>query len=649
MRWSRRRFLSHVLPIGALLSLKTRDACAAVPDLRQSTAAAGTPRATIADTVLSKGAATAFRPTDFSMVGQYDIAWLLEPAMQRLLDNMAASPSAFGSVRFFHALDSGTPAKTIDDDPLDGGRVWPRADAPTDFSKTFAALETLVRRGFVPFVGLNFFPTAVSAQAATPPADFANWKELIRRFLHALVGDPRFGSDISKWYFEVWNEPNGRPFWRGDYSPGYFNLYRATSEAVVETGYPVRLGGPAIVYRAGTAGSQGEIEAFLRFLSSEPSVKCDFISLHAKGSWSPDDEPDFSASVTAAIETAEIARSGDPQRFFGLPIINDECDMRVGFDIPYMARMDQRFAAWLCSLMIAYDQLNERFRETGFRFMAASDNANQQLIQTIFDGRRSLTTRASNSARDLIKLPVFNFYEILRLTGDRHGSVVSGSEHIYPNTELFHLVTVADSHVAIVFVVQPRTRSETPGSWTVDFTLKDIPWANVNIAEFRIDADHSNSFASAQQGYTRPYPAAAEIRRLRNAQEFAARQPIARGVTLTDGAFHQVLTIDPWAVAALWVTPVADAPPADPKWIETTVEDGNVILRWTPNREPFFYSYEVYLLPPGAPPSLISPEPLRSAMWVDTTPPSGMRAYGVRAVTASGVTSTLIRTEALVL
>jgi hypothetical protein len=62
---------------------------------------------------------------EFNIVGQYDVDWLLEPPLQRLLDNMAASPSAFGGVRFFHALDSGTRANTIDDDPLDGGIVWP--------------------------------------------------------------------------------------------------------------------------------------------------------------------------------------------------------------------------------------------------------------------------------------------------------------------------------------------------------------------------------------------------------------------------------------------------------------------------------------------------------------------------------------------
>jgi xylan 1,4-beta-xylosidase len=193
---------------------------------------------------------------------------------------MAASPSAFGGVRFFHSLDSGTLANTIDDDPLDGGTVWPELDSPPDFSRTFKALEALTTRGLTPFIGLNFFPKAISAHAATPPVSLDTWKSLIRQFLDELVADHRFGAAaVSTWNFEVWNEPNGEPFWRGSYKSQYFDLYRATSDAVLHSGHTIRLGGPAIVY---TASARANMKDFLRFLSAEPQVKCDFISLHAR-------------------------------------------------------------------------------------------------------------------------------------------------------------------------------------------------------------------------------------------------------------------------------------------------------------------------------------------------------------------------------
>jgi hypothetical protein len=82
--------------------------------------------------------------------------------------------------------------------------------------------------------------------------------------------------------------------------------------------------------------------------------------------------------------------------------------------------------------------------------------------------------------------------------------------------------------------------------------------------------------------------------------------------------------------------------PRAPAWLETAVDNGNVILRWSANREPFFYSYEVFRLRDGVPDQLLTPDPLRSALWIDTEPPSGRSTYGVRAVSASGVFSPIV-------
>ncbi|MFA5892303.1 MAG: hypothetical protein WDA27_15365 [Actinomycetota bacterium] len=599
----------------------------------------------VVDTVKQDGPAARVNVDDFNFVGQYDIGWLKEGTLKHVLDNMAASPRAFGGVRFFHALDSGTPAKTIDVDPLAGGTVWPQAATPPDFRATFSALEELTTRGLTPFVVLNFFPRAVSAHAATPPASFDTWKTLIRAFLDELVADPRFGTAVYDWYFEVWNEPNGWPFWRSAYDPTYFDLYRATSEAVIASGHNIRLGGPAIVY---APGSGGDMAAFLGFLNAEPHVKCDFISLHAKGSWTTNGDPEFDRAVSAVVETADLALSINRKRFANLKIINDEADMRVGFNIPYLARMDERFAAWMCALFIAYETLTVRYANVGVRFSAMSDNANQQLVQTSFDGRRALFTRASDAARDLIKLPIFNFYEVLRLAGDRYGACAGGAESVYPASDLFHSITVADSHVCAIFSIYPRTSAQLPHARVVDYAIADIPWPKVNVACFRIDAQHSNAYAAAGgAAHREPFPSAAEARAIRKAQELGVAAPIASGVDLAGGEFRDVVPIDPYAVVAYWITPFIPDGPADPQWTDVAVEDGNVILRWRPNTEAYFYSYEVYLVKPGAPAELLSPVPLRSAMWIDTAPPSGSRTYAVRAVSASGVVSNLVISPAI--
>jgi hypothetical protein len=75
------------------------------------------------------------------------------------------------------------------------------------------------------------------------------------------------------------------------------------------------------------------MQTFLRFLSNEPEVKCDFVSLHRKGATFGPDRPEIQRLIAAAEETADMALAIDPARFKGIPIVNNEADMKVGFDM----------------------------------------------------------------------------------------------------------------------------------------------------------------------------------------------------------------------------------------------------------------------------------------------------------------------------
>jgi hypothetical protein len=173
---------------------------------------------------------------------------------------------------------------------------------------------------------------------------------------------------------------------------------------------------------------------------------------------------------------------------------------------------------------------------------------------------------------------------------------------------------------------------------------------NANIARFRIDSAYSNAYSSAGRDIrSGQFPSAAETAKIRHAQELAVSAPIQSGVILASGGFQELVTIAPCAVMAYWITPYIQDRPADPIWIEARVEDSNVILRWRPNVEPHFYSYEVYSITAGSPEKLVSPMPLRSAMWVDTAPPPGTRSYAVRAMTASGIRSNLVKSDPIMI
>ena len=88
----------------------------------------------------------------------------------------------------------------------------------------------------------------------------------------------------------------------------------------------------------------------------------------------------------------------------------------------------------------------------------------------------------------------------------------------------------------------------------------------------------------------------------------------------------------------LWITPFLPAAPEVPQWLRADVEGDKVVLRWTPNGEPWFYSYDVVRLSSGYDSVLVSPKPLRASMWIDLPPPGTYR-YQLCAISASSVRS----------
>ncbi len=142
--------------------------------------------------------------------------------------------------------------------------------------------DGLLKNGVRPMVEISFMPRKLAFNPdalhpfwykpnVSPPKSMERWDDLMRHFAQHLVD--RYGIDeVSKWYFEVWNEPN-IDFWGGiPRQRSYFELYDHTARDLKSVNPRLRVGGPA------TAAAQW-IPEFLKH-TSDNHVPVDFVSTH---------------------------------------------------------------------------------------------------------------------------------------------------------------------------------------------------------------------------------------------------------------------------------------------------------------------------------------------------------------------------------
>jgi xylan 1,4-beta-xylosidase len=160
----------------------------------------------------------------------------------------------------------------------------PKGEAIYNFSYVDQAYDGLLANGVRPMVELSFMPRALAAHdirhsfwyrpVISPPKDYARWDALITAFAKHLI--QRYGIDeVSRWYFEVWNEPN-LDFWAGQPKQStYWMLYDQTARSLKAVDGRIRVGGPATAQAAW-------VGAFIQHCKQN-NVPVDFVSTHVYG------------------------------------------------------------------------------------------------------------------------------------------------------------------------------------------------------------------------------------------------------------------------------------------------------------------------------------------------------------------------------
>jgi xylan 1,4-beta-xylosidase len=290
-----------------------------------------------------------------------------------------------------------------------------------NFSYIDQIYDGLLANGVRPFVELSFMPKKMASDPAalhafwykqnvSPPKDYKIWDAMITAFAQHLI--ERYGiEEVSRWSFEVWNEPN-IDFWVGNpKQPTYFELYDHTARALKAASPRIRVGGPATAQAAWV----GEFLAHCK----KSNVPVDFASTHV---YANDTAPDVfhtqeviprDKMVCRSVRKVhdEIAASPFPKT----PLIFSEYNASYAnepnvTDSVYMG-------PWLATTISQCDGLVESMSYWSF-----SDVFEEQgVVRTPFYGGFGLL------AADSIPKPVFNVFALLHQLGDRRLKLDSDS------------------------------------------------------------------------------------------------------------------------------------------------------------------------------------------------------------------------------
>ncbi len=402
-----------------------------------------------------------------------------------------------------------------------------------------------VHAGIRPFVELGFMPKALSTHPdpyhipwptkpgdvegwSFPPKDYSKWQELMRQVAAHMLA--RYGlSEVSKWYWEVWNEPDIF-YWHGT-EQEYERLYDYAAAGVRAAIPDARVGGPATTGPTPGSKSAEYLREFLRHCAEDRSaatggtVPLDFISFHAKGSPHIVDghvQMGLGHELENAAAGFEIIRNS--ARFRNLPVVLSEADPEgCGACSPAQHPEDAYrngtvYPAYTAAAMKGLLELAERdhIDLAGFVTWAFEFEG-----QPLFVGQRALATHG-------VDKPLINFF---RMAGLLDGERVRADKQsaLFPRRRLSPLV-FGNRRKSMVW---RRGVTTVPAfcSGTIRMTMfleapipvrvaigGIPPGANrVLMEEFRIDQQHSNAFEAWKQMGSPAEPNAEQYARLRAA------------------------------------------------------------------------------------------------------------------------------------
>jgi len=407
--------------------------------------------------------------------------------------------------------------------------------------------DSYVERGMKPLAQIGFMPEALSVKPqpyrhhwapgtpypeimtgwAYPPNDYKKWAELIYQWVRHSV--ERYGQkEVESWYWELWNEPDGFYLIAPNVEQEYFKMYDYAADAVKRALPSARMGGPH------TAHGGKFFDHFIQHCLNDRNhatgakgAPVDFLAYHAKG------RPTLVDGVVQMSMKTHFKNIDDglaivasyPQ-LKGIPVIIGEsdpegcaaCGMSTNPENAY--RNGTLYASYTAaSIAREYDLASAR----GVNLVGVVNWSFEFEDQPWFAGFRDLATNGVNK-------PVLNVFRMLgMMTGNRVGV---GGDGAYDAASILksgvlgertdiNALAAKSSKGATVLLWNYHDKDIIDAGSPVSVTIQGIPASQVVMTHYRIDQEHSNSYAAWKKMGSPAQPSAAQIAELHRSSQLA--------------------------------------------------------------------------------------------------------------------------------
>jgi xylan 1,4-beta-xylosidase len=406
--------------------------------------------------------------------------------------------------------------------------------------------DTFHAAGVKPLVELGFMPKALSTHPepyrhdfpqgkvgdiysgwAYPPNDYQKWSELVFQVVHHLrqrYGDP----EVKTWLWEVWNEPD-IAYWKG--TPGeFFKLYDFSVDAVLRALPEARIGGPDST-GPGNDRAATFLLAFLQHCAHEKNYAngkvgshLDFISFHPKGSptWQADHVQMGISRQLAAIQRGFRIVAAFPE-FKQTPIILGESDPEgcaacsAEKNPQNLYRNGPLYGAYTVEVL---NNILALARQEHVNLLGVVTWAFEFEDQPYFAGFRELATNG-------VDKPVLNAFRMLGLLSNERVKVTSSAglatedvvrDGVRVAPDVNAIAARKDREIEILVWNYHDDDVPFPDA-PINLLISGLPTSAKRplVEHFRVDSNHSDSFAAWKEMGSPQSPSESEYKSLESA------------------------------------------------------------------------------------------------------------------------------------